>query len=302
MRWLLCMVMCMTALLTQAALAAESGTASVEVWYIHSDTEFSIYRAAAPEGNGYAPTEAYAAYAIDFDISTSEARRTLASTLAAYTNRDQLKPTAAGVTDSEGGVYFDGLADGIYLVMGSSDVEGEYRYTPTPFVVVLTDGSALKVYAKYDRENSNAYKSCTVQKLWANETSQTGRPDSITVQLLQDGKVADTVVLCEGNGWSCSWEKLDAASDWQVTEGDVPAGYTVKIARDQQQFVITNTYETAVPTPNPTEPTPGKAPDSPYTGDTSQAAQYGLLLAGSFGLFLVTVLLDRKYRKEARKK
>ena len=63
-----------------------------------------------------------------------------------------------------------------------------------------------------------------VTKVWNDADDQDGyRPDDVTVNLLANGEVIDTVTLSEENSWSYSWTKLDKKAagkdiDYTVTE------------------------------------------------------------------------------------
>ena len=63
-----------------------------------------------------------------------------------------------------------------------------------------------------------------VTKVWDDTDDQDGyRPDDVTVNLLADGKIIDTVTLSEENEWSYAWTKLDKKAngkniDYTVTD------------------------------------------------------------------------------------
>ncbi|MCI8601741.1 MAG: doubled motif LPXTG anchor domain-containing protein [Oscillospiraceae bacterium] len=84
--------------------------------------------------------------------------------------------------------------------------------------------------------------SVSVNKVWVGDTAA-NRPASITVNLLRNGEVYDTVTLSAGNGWHASWNNLDGDSRWSVEEADVPEGY-ISSVRGTSAFTITNTFTT----------------------------------------------------------
>ena len=97
----------------------------------------------------------------------------------------------------------------------------------------------------------------TVRKVWKDSNNQDGlRPDSITVQLLANGKPCGTEVeLNAKNQWSHTWTGLpekEAGSYivYTVEEVEVPEGYNVSydVESAPKEIVITNTY-----TPEETE-------------------------------------------------
>ena len=109
----------------------------------------------------------------------------------------------------------------------------------------------------------------SVNKVWDDADDADGlRPESITVQLLRNGKVYAEEELSEGN-WSTTWTDLYANDTWTVKEVNVPEGYTSSVSGSGTSFTITNTHtpETPVITPEePTPPTGGKDPEDPLHG------------------------------------
>ena len=85
------------------------------------------------------------------------------------------------------------------------------------------------------------YTSVGVKKVWELNGKGTAS-DSVTVNLLKNGKVDKTVVLNQGNNWSYTWNLLDDSYKWTVSEADVPEGFTSNITKDGLTFTITNTY------------------------------------------------------------
>ena len=97
-----------------------------------------------------------------------------------------------------------------------------------------------------------------VKKIFDDADDQDGyRPDDVTVNLLADGKIIDTVTLSEENEWSYSWTKLDkkangADIDYTVTENAVEE-YTTQIVKTDENafsYTVTNSH-----TPEKTEST-----------------------------------------------
>lgn len=92
----------------------------------------------------------------------------------------------------------------------------------------------------------------TVKKVWNDNNNEANvRPDSVTVQLMKDGKAyRNTIVLNEANGWGYTWTSLPNGSKYEVVEVEVPDGYKVSVVNDTYyNFTVTNTYtgETKVP-------------------------------------------------------
>ena len=122
---LLCLLLG-TFLLTIQAVAA-SGT--LTLCYPHDGVSFAVYRAAERDPNsGYRLAGDFAGYSVSVP---GGGWLDAAATLAAYTARDQIKATATKRTDG-GSATFDGLDEGLYLVIGAAFSGG--GYTDTSFV------------------------------------------------------------------------------------------------------------------------------------------------------------------------
>lgn len=117
--------------------------------------------------------------------------------------------------------------------------------------------------------NTNVLSEVSVTKKWHDtydEASKTypGRPDEITVQLMQDGKEYDDpatadidegkAVLNEANGWMYTWKDLPKYAEdnttlieYTISEVDVPEGYISEISSERKNvFTVTNTEITSV--------------------------------------------------------
>ena len=244
-----------------------------------ADVEFRLYRVAvftdAVTFHRIAPFDGYAV--------TASAWLDRAATLAGYVARDQVEPTVSGVTDEEGNVRFEDLEKGLYLIVGDTKTVGDYVYTPTSFLISLpytTDGQNwepdVETYVKFTRryigggggEPGPTTVSYHVLKVWDDDSNE-ARPESVTVDLLRNGVVYDTVTLSAANNWRHDWTGLDAEANWQIAERTV-AGYTTSVSQNGVTFVITNTLRNPPPTiipgetPPPSEtPNPSDPPEEP---------------------------------------
>ena len=251
--------------------------ASLTIQYPCRGAAFRLYRAAevSPYGE-YTLTGDFKDYPVSLDQPDW---RALASTLEGYVARDELQPMAQGETDENGRLTFSGLEPGLYLITGERHTAGGVTYTPEPFLVSLPglDGADNWVYEvtanpKYEEEQEPDDKpdggtvKCKVLKVWEDGGAE-GRPAGVTVQLLRNGKVYDTVTLSEENGWSHTWTGLDKNRACQVVEADVPEGYTVTVSREGITFVVTNTREDVPGEPNPENPDQPGSPDEPGNPD-----------------------------------
>lgn len=97
------------------------------------------------------------------------------------------------------------------------------------------------------------FKKLTVHKSW-DDNNHLGRPDSVTVHLLRDGKNYKTTELNQDNQWTYTWDNLDDKHKWTVEE-DVPLGYEATYQTMDNNIFITNHkyYEESINNPDPVE-------------------------------------------------
>ena len=94
----------------------------------------------------------------------------------------------------------------------------------------------------------------SVRKVWS-DGNENHRGETVTVNLLRDGKVRRTRELSAENGWACTFGNLAEGYTWTVEEAQVPEGYTVSYATVGTRTTITNTRTDTPPDqPNPPEP------------------------------------------------
>ena len=127
----------------------------------------------------------------------------------------------------------------------------------------------------------------TGQKVWKDNNDQAGlRPDSITINLLQNGKkITETKVTADKAGnWNFTFEnlpKVDQAGkafEYTVTENAVE-GYTVKI----DGTTITNTVILKENSEKPTKPSKPVTPTKPNNNKENKLPQMGEVVSPIFG-------------------
>lgn len=225
---------------------------------------FSVYQIASMNEQGSIRlTEPFATLPVRLpDGNAEEEWRILATTLEGYIQSRQMTPTDVGTTDASGALSFPNEAErlphGVYLVLGEPRTIGNTVYIPSPSIVMLPGIDALTQDWTYDiliepkteiRNNpvspeQPVYTMREVIKEWKEDGHQSSRPSSITVQLLRNGILYDTVTLSEENQWHYTWDQLDNWASWTLTE-QVPAGYTVTIEQKGIAFLVTNTFNDA---------------------------------------------------------
>ena len=78
-----------------------------------------------------------------------------------------------------------------------------------------------------------------VKIVWNDEDSLSDRPSEVTVTLVKDGNIVDTVKLNEENSWNFTFEDMDADGSYSIIESDI-SDYSVKTVGDVENgFVIT---------------------------------------------------------------
>ncbi len=270
---------------------------------------FRIYLVATVDASGtLRVTDSFKPYSVDIQAKDGGTWKSLATTLEGYALRDGLTPTDSGVTDELGCLRFPTgggtLTQGLYLVLGQRHTQGGIRYDVMPFMVMLPTWDSAKGVWLYDVAADPKYEATPdvpstvtrkVLKVWDDAGSESARPKEISVQLLRDGKVYDTVTLNAKNSWRYTWDELGGGYSWTVVEKEL-SGYTVRVERDGASFLVTNTATPETPpTPTPT-PTPPSGKKLPQTGQLWWPVP---VLAAAGLAFLVVGALVRRRRDNA---
>lgn len=251
--------------LPQTAQAVDPETNTLALSYTFEGTAlenvtFRLYRVATVDREKLTvhPIEPYISYNV---LNGPGDWASKAGTLAGYVSRDRLEATVEGKTNAVGSVVFSDLEDGMYLIVGESHSQSGYTYIPTPYLLFLpntTDGyswtrtvtSAVKCERLVPGEPTVQRR---VLKVWEDEGNEADRPESVTVDLLANGEVYDTVTLSAGNNWRHHWTGLAAGTQWQVVERETP-GYTVSAVENGITFVLTNTWQDSTDITDPDIP------------------------------------------------
>ncbi|MGN0133495.1 MAG: Cna B-type domain-containing protein, partial [Anaerotignum sp.] len=194
---------------------------------------FELYRVADVSASGkYTLSGDFEDYPVSLKNLNSAQWRELANTLSGYAQRDDLTALDSGKTSAKGTLVFPNkqksLKPGLYLVVGQRLEQGRYTYTPEPFLVCLPgvepNGDVrdydVVVNPKYDRDYEepgvpgSSEITRKVLKVWKDNGNEKNRPQKITVQLLRDGKVYDTVTLNAQNNWRYTWSGLSKKYHW----------------------------------------------------------------------------------------
>lgn len=150
------------------------------------------------------------------------------------------------VTDSDGSVKYEDLDLGLYLVKQTNKVEGFSKIDS--FLVMIPKVIDNKwVYDVEATPKTDIIRviNIDVKKVWNTSTSNTNHtiniPKSITVELLLNDEVIDTITLSKENDWKYTWIDLEKSDMYTVREKNVPKGYTVTYQKEDNSFIVTNT-------------------------------------------------------------
>ena len=261
-----------------AAPVAQTDSCSLTVNFTHnnkpvSGTAFLVYKVASVGSNGKVnPCGKFASYPVILDNLDADGLTDAALTLSGYVLRDKIAADYKGITNKEGLVTFPEnggkMTPGMYLVIGDPVDFGSDTLVPKPFIVTLPYQNEetgeyhnnVIAYAKYDVVPHDGGKiKIEVAKVWHND-NKSSRPAAITVLLLRDGVLYESVKLEASNNWRHKWTELEKGHLWTVVENEV-SGYTVRIHNESYVVIINNTDDT--PPDEPTEPTKPTEPTEP---------------------------------------
>lgn len=269
--WAALLLTCMAALLPQAAYAQEDAALNGEdVVHIHlhdsdnvvhpSHIRLELYEVASGswyEGELHLLSdfpESATHHNVD-DVAAHSPET--AADLEVWVKRDHpVEPLAVVESDANGDVVFDHLEDGVYLVCQQNkdgDSNGKhYDVEVMPFLIeepmMNEEGELLfdydcdpKIEVHVLGEDS---MDVSVEKHWIDSNNQAGlRPNSIQVALLCNGEAYDMVTLDASMNWCYTWSGLASDQEWSVQEVNVPKGYTAKVTRENNTFILTNTVQ-----------------------------------------------------------
>ena len=267
-------VIAMFLLLPMQALAA----GSIDLSHAHSLTVTAVYAqnpisgmkfdayliSTVDECGELTVLDRYRDFADELDIrgKNDEAWRQMAQVLAREISLDMnLKPSRSAVTDADGVAKFADISMGLYLIVGSGVEKDGYVYSTSPFFVMLPEqdpsGNTWNYHvvanAKPGREPVKA--DFEVIKIWKDDCHKDRRPKSITINLICDGEVYDTITLPHNGAWSYTWESLETNHEWTVTEKRENGYQDPKVQQEGNTFIVTNTCSKPTTPPQPDKPT-----------------------------------------------
>jgi hypothetical protein len=260
-----------------------------------------IYKVAkVSEDGSIAWTDDFENYQVDHRLLTDENNQDLAETLTGYALRDNLESCYSGISDEEGLVTInideEEFDDGYYLVVQGPNVTDEGLYSADSSLIDVSwddmENGTLELTPKIRLALVDDYPvgmDMTAIKIWEDDDdSASARPESIEVQLLQDGEVYDTQTLSKDNNWRYTWSQLDPMSEWRIVEKDVAQGYVVTSATEDNVCSVTNTYEKTENKPQQATTSSGTTGKLPQTGQVWWPVP--ILFAAGFIMMIVGLL------------
>lgn len=231
--------------------------------------------------------EDFVATGLDLNGLEAQALQEAAEVMAKYVEDTEIPVVDHLVTNEKGLALAHDLPAGAYLVVGYPTTMEDRIHYSSPQLVILPaqDPETLEWnYAVTIQLKSISHPvdekplDLTVVKKWADEGYEESRPVQVTVHLLWNDEIYDTVILSDANNWTHTWYALLPIGTWRVEE-EVPAGYVVEISNDGTTFTLLNSRK-----------------DIPQTGQLWWPVP--VLMAGGLALILVGVLTKRGSRYE----
>lgn len=246
--------------------------------------DIEIFQAAAvSEDFIYTMTGAFADYPVEINgIRTQNEWDEVRDTVGAYIAADHIAPLQKQTTDENGAVAFEKLPVGLYYVRwtGNETVDQVRGFAPF-MIAVPTLGEDGKWIYDVDAlpkpgilPGPDAEK-LTLVKLWRDGSREEKRPATVSVDIIRNGELFESVTLSRQNNWTYAWE-TDGRYTWTAVERNIPSNYTVSVtSTDGNTIQITNTL-----THDPVPP--------PDTGEASGAVPW-IVLTALLGLVLIVL-------------
>lgn len=222
----------------------KTGSVSVTLTEQHEETpiagaQLSVYYIATVGINtngklSYTLTEEFAELGLAIDDPE------LAAKLDAYLSENEVPATKLR-TDENGTASCEELPLGLYFIRQTNTVEGFAPCTPFLVTVPMENANGY-VYAVNASPKTEVAKltSITIKKVWNTDASARAA-DSVTVQLLRNGKVVQTATLNESNNWQVTYTGMPESDAYTIQEVNIPKGFTATYKQNAYVFTVTNT-------------------------------------------------------------
>ena len=295
--WVLLCFLLLTVMAPAAFAAGDNNEIAVHYTYDGDpfpEVQFYLFEVGAVASDGtLSLTGGFSGYPVVVNGLTSSGLQTAANTLYGYIQRDKIQPNKIAATNPYGYVTFSSLARGLYLVAGQPCKIGDTLYQTQPQLIAVTEDLILQAKCEAQEEPTEP-QTLSVLKKWSDTGYESKRPESVSVSLVRDGSVLETVTLNAANNWRHTWEDLEPGWQWAVVE-DCPAQFAVTLEREGDTFILNNSR-----TVFPQDPPPASGNEDPAIPQTGMVWwPVLLLLAGGLCLIALGVGLRREERRDA---
>lgn len=147
----------------------------------------------------------------------------------------------SNITNEYGIVKFNNLDLGLYLITQSNQIEGYSKITPFLVMIpeILDNNWNYTINASPKVDIIRLFD-LSVEKVW-NVSNKNDIPKEITIELVKNNEVIDTITLSNENNWTYTWTQIEKSDEYLVREKNVPTGYTVTYHQEDNKFIVTNT-------------------------------------------------------------
>lgn len=231
-------------LLASMTTAFAAGSAlEIEVNYPAAGAKLTAYYVASADG---ALSAEFANAGVDLTkVTTAAESKAAAGTLAAYAVEHNC--TKQPLSED---YRLVGVPSGVYLIV---EERGAGNYTAMAPILVVLNVESVKVDPKVSPVGGgggNSHTSVQVTKRWQDNNDADGlRPVSVTINLLKDGVVVQTVTLRESMNWKYTFRGLDTGHKYTVEEVSVEGYESTITGSASSGYIITNRHETQKPHP-----------------------------------------------------
>ena len=152
-----------------------------------------------------------------------------------------IEPLQSKLTNNEGQVKFEDLDLGLYLVKQTNEIKG-YSSIEEFLVNIPQDIDNKWVYdiEALPKTDITRLMDIIVEKKW-NVIDNENTPNYVTIELLKNNLVIDTVTLNKDNNWTHTWKQIEESDEYSVKEINIPKEYTPTYRQEGNKFIVTNT-------------------------------------------------------------
>lgn len=245
--------------------------ANFKIWRVADVDDFCRFTAV----NEFAGCE----YTENLNQNDQASWKAMAHNLKPWVIKQGIAPYVTGQTDVVNGdiVFSEAkgnmLKPGLYLLVGEPPATiGDYTYSSAPTMIYLpeinmddndwdygSEAEPVIIKPKGERgDDPDVDTRLKVIKTWEEYGYTDKRPESITVELLKNGKIERRAELSEKNDWRYTFENLPVYEDGKLNEWDLDEvyfddNYRSEITREGITYIVKNIYTGELP---PGDPTP----------------------------------------------